>query len=194
MSHKLYWVSPDSGRSWRSFALMKCWSLRGSFDDTPDWSTVGSRWGGLQDQRTNDITTDCEYNLLSKPIAYLKYNIWIKMTPYATSFHQKDTSKQLESQRFFFQYDDVSVCFKHYCFCRWQKDHIILILMYLCSFNYFYIDLVLQLFHSFSKPKIITHLINAPNISKLFMSYTIRDAVVLWRSPSAICASKFLSE
>ncbi len=102
MSHKLYWVSPGSGRSWRSFALMKCWSLRGSFDGTPDWGTVGSRWGGLQDQRTNDITTDCERHLLSKPIADLKCNIWIKMTHHMLlPLVRKTLLKKLKASTFF---------------------------------------------------------------------------------------------
>lgn len=100
MSHKLYWVSPGSGRSWRNFALMKCWSLRRSFDGTTDWGTVWSSWGGLQDQRTNDITTDCEHHLLSKPIADL--NIWIKMTHHMLiPFVRKNTSKEIEGQHFF---------------------------------------------------------------------------------------------
>ncbi len=100
MSHKLYWVSPGSGRSWRNFALMKCWSLRGSFDGTPDWGTVGSSWGGLQDQRTNDITTNCEHHWLSKPIADL--NIWIKMTHHMLlPLVRTNTSKEIEGQHFF---------------------------------------------------------------------------------------------
>ncbi len=100
MSHKLYWVSPGSGRSWRNFALMKCWSLRGSFDGTPDWGTVGSSWDGLQDQRTNDITTNCEHHWLSKPIADL--NIWIKMTHHILlPLVRTNTSIEIEGQHFF---------------------------------------------------------------------------------------------
>lgn len=144
ISVNLYWVSPGSGRSWRNFALMKCWSLRGSFDGTPDWGTVGSRWGGLQDQRTNNITTDCEHHLLSKPIADLKCNIWIKMTHHMLlPLVRKTLLKKLKASTFFFQQDDVSVCFKHCFFFFFEDDRKIILFWSLCIFVHLILSILI---------------------------------------------------